>query len=217
MTVCYALARSLYVALTNRVNSVSLIESRGPGFSVPGSFSPLAAEPTAEQVVAAVSAALADGADCSGGLCFAGAGEPLLRLAVIEQAAPKLLELADNLLPDGRMIIRVNTNGLQPGSSAAEVAARLRTAGVSSASIALMTADAEQYRELMRPEKLRLSPAFSLELGHAEVLGFVSACLKEGLAVECTAVASPGVDIEAARALAESLGAGFRARSWHAA
>ena len=36
-------------------------------------------------------------------------------------------------------------------------------------------------------------------------------------AVECTAVASPGVDLEATRALAEKLGARFRARSWHAA
>eukprot|EP00966_Prymnesium_polylepis_P061241 1420564-Prymnesium_polylepis.1 len=78
-----------------------------------------------------------------------------------------------------------------------------------------MCAEPEQYAELMRPERLRLSPAFSLPLGQSDVCRFVSACLGAGLDVECTAVAAPGVDIDAARECASRLGAGFRARSWH--
>ena len=53
----------------------------------------------------------------------------------------------------------------------------------------------------MRPEKLRLSPAFSLPLGLPDVSRFASACLSAGLEVECTAVASPEVDVDAAKEL----------------
>ena len=44
--------------------------------------------------------------------------------------------------------------------------------------------------------------------------GFVTACVDAGLDVECTAVAAPNVDLEAAERLATTLGAGFRTRSW---
>ena len=73
-----------------------------------------------------------------------------------------------------------------------------------------------EYAALMEPEPLRFSPVFSLKLGHSEVCGFARACVAAGLEVECTAVAAPGVDLAAARALSEELGAkGFRERSWH--
>ena len=79
-----------------------------------------------------------------------------------------------------------------------------------------MTADREQYHALMQPEMLRLTPGFSLQLGHKEVCGFVTACVTAGLDAECTAVGSPDVDMDATRALAQELGAGsFRGRSWH--
>ena len=88
--------------------------------------------------------------------------------------------------------------------------------GKSSAINALASADAAEYAALMEPEPLRFSPVFSLKLGHSEVCGFARACVAAGLEVECTAVAAPGVDLAAARALSEELGAkGFRERSWH--
>ncbi|KAL1526189.1 hypothetical protein AB1Y20_014917 [Prymnesium parvum] len=219
--VTYALGRSLYVALTNRCNSVSLISSRGPGFTLPpgSGFVPLADEfePCADEVYRAVVSASSrlDGAHGAfESVVFAGAGEPLLRLRTLEEAA-RLID-ADGIAP-----LRVNTNGLVAGSSAEDVAARLRDARVGAASVALMTADPEQeappseYNELMRPERLRLSPAFSLPLGHSDVCRFVRACIAVGISVECTAVASPGVDLSAARACATRLGATFRTRSWH--
>jgi len=100
-------------------------------------------------------------------------------------------------------------------SGAPIVAKRLSDAGLSSVSVALATADPEQYTALMRPEKLRHSPVFSLTLGHAEVVGFIEACVAVGLKVECTAVAAPDVDLQAAETLATELGASFRSRSWH--
>lgn len=83
--------------------------------------------------------------------------------------------------------------------------------------MALATADPDEYLTLMQPEKLRMSPVFSLQLGHGEVTTFVSACLSAGLEVECTAVAAPGVDVSAAESLATRLGATFRSRSFHPA
>ena len=78
------------------------------------------------------------------------------------------------------------------------------------------SADAAEYAALMEPEPLRFSPVFSLKLGHSEVCGFARACVAAGLEVECTAVAAPGVDLAAARALSEELGAtSFRERSYH--
>ncbi len=209
--ITYTLGRSLYVSMTNRANALTLIASRGPGFVMPPSsgFSllPDGFEPSPDEVVEAVRAACDALDEPPSALVFAGAGEPLLKLR-------GLLEVADQLKNEHEHM-RINTNGLVASAEAADTAARLKAAGVSAACVALATADADQYLALMEPEKLRFSPVHSLQLGHAEVVGFVSACLDAGMDVECTAVAAPGVDIDAAAGLATKLGATFRARSWH--
>ena len=206
--VAYRLGRTIYLALTNSCNAVSLIESRGPGFVIPPASGfcrlPEGYTPSAEEIhLAALEVATGE----YDGITFAGAGEPLLRLSVIEASTPLLEELG--------VLLRVNTNGLVEKSGAPIVAKRLSDAGLSSVSVALATADPEQYTALMRPEKLRHSPVFSLTLGHAEVVGFIEACVAVGLKVECTAVAAPDVDLQAAETLATELGASFRSRSWH--
>ena len=213
--ITYILRQTVYVSLTNRCTARSLIDSRGPSFVMPASsgFVPLPTnqEPSAEEVADAVRVALAD--ERLGGaareVCFAGAGEPLLRRRCLEEAALLIRQEHE------AVALRLNTNGLVPESEAHELAASLRAVGFGAASVALATADAAQYATLMSPESMRLSPAFSLPLGHQEVVGFVAACVAEGLDVECNAVAAPGVDVEAAAALAASLGASFRARDWH--
>ena len=207
--VAYKLGRTIYLALTNSCNAVSLITSRGPGFVIPpaSGFAPLPEgfTPSAEEVhVAALEAAALGEFDS---IAFAGSGEPLLRLSVLEASTPLLQTLG--------VPLRINTNGLVERSGAAIVAQRLSNAGLSQVSVALATADPEQYAALMRPDKLRHSPVFSLTVGHPEVVGFIEACVAVGLKVECTAVAAPDVDMQAAETLAKSLGAGFRSRSWH--
>ena len=81
--------------------------------------------------------------------------------------------------------------------------------------VALATSDPEQYADIMKPDSIRLSPAFSLPMGLKEVTGFASACVSLGMEVECTAVERPGVDIDKAQELSETLGCRFRTRSWH--
>ena len=207
----YILKSSIYVSLTNRCNAVPLIKTRGPSFTMPAAsgFSPLPSndEPTAEQVADAVSAALS-GVEAKE-VCFAGVGEPLLRRRCLEDAA-KLIRKAS---PD--LALRLNTNGLVADSEAKELASSLRAIGFSGTTVALATADAAQYTELMKPEPIRLSPVMSIPMGHSEVTGFIAACVAEGLNVECSAVARPEVDLDATAALAKSLGATFRERSWH--
>ena len=215
--VTYILRSSIYISLTNRCNAISLIESRGPSFAMPVSSGfnllPANIEPTAQDVAAAVNAALDDerllGASTRE-VCFAGAGEPLMKRRVLEEAAQLISQQQGDALK-----IRLNTNGLVPDSEVADVASSLKAAGFSGASVALCTADPAQYAELMKPDAIRLTPAFTLPLGHEQVTGFIAACVAAGMSVECNAVARPEVDIEAAGALATSLGASFRERSWH--
>ena len=213
----YIMRQTIYVSLTNRCNARTLIDSRGPSFKMPASSGfallPPNQEPSAEEVAEAVNAALSDERLPNGAateICFAGAGEPLLRRRCLEEAAG--LIRSDH---GDRLTLRMNTNGLVPESEVAELAYSLGKTGFHDVSVALASADAAQYDELMRPEPIRLTPAFSLPLGHDEVCGFVSACVSEGVQVQCTAVAAPGVDVAAVAALAESLGASFKERSYH--
>ena len=213
-SITYTLGTQLYVSLTNRCNAVSLIQSRGPGFAVPASsgFSllPEGFEPSAAEVAEVVASAVGAG-DTLSAIVFAGAGEPLLKQRTLLEAA-ELIRQQDASPP-----LRINTNGLVPKTEAADLAARMKAAGVASATVALASADPEEYLALMQPEELRFSPAFTQQLGHGEVTSFVKACVGVGMAVECTAVEAPGVDVDAAAALASELGASFRARSYHPA
>ena len=209
--ISYTLGRVLYVSLTNRCNAVSLIKSRGPGFTISASSGfqmlPDGFEPSGAQIAAHISDLQSSGSFPEE-LCFAGAGEPLLRLRALEEAAVLIREQSPSLA------MRINTNGLVPGSEADSVVTRLMRCGVRSATVALASTDAAQYRELMRPETLRYSPGFSLELGLDEVTGFISQCISAGIAVECTTVEAPGVDLDAASSLAADLGATFRSRKY---
>lgn len=214
MAITYRLGRSVYVALTNRTNTTSLLQARGPGFVMPAAsgFAPLPPkfEPEAAEVLAALEPALhPDTDERVSAVVFAGVGEPLLRIRVLEGVATALSAA------HGSVALRVNTNGCMPASEAPGVALRLKKAGLMAVSVAIATHDPEQYDSLMQPEPLRYSPAFSLPLGHAEVCCFVQACVAQGLQVECTAAAVPGVDIGATAELAGALGASFRERSWH--
>ena len=142
-------------------------------------------------------------------VCFAGVGDPLLRLSNLEQAA-KLIKQDQPAIP-----LRVNTNGLVTSGDCDNVARRLISCGIEAVSIAMATANSKQYNLLMCPERLRISPVYSLDLTHDDVVSFVRACVSTGLNVECTAVENPKVDLNAVRELAHELGAGFRSRSWH--
>eukprot|EP00051_Salpingoeca_urceolata_P017252 m.233556 g.233556 ORF g.233556 m.233556 type:complete len:299 (-) comp18902_c1_seq8:2837-3733(-) len=202
--VSYTLGGRLYLALTNKSNARRLIDTRGPGFAMPADshFAPLDdPEPEPAELAAIVSAAYEDSeiggmGESDTGVTFAGLGEPLLRLdRLVETIA--LVKEHRHGVP-----FRVVTNGLFGTEEAAQVA----ECGVSKATVSLMSADPRQHAELMDPAEGR---------AHSDVCAFVCALAEAGVEVECTAVKAPGVDVSAARALSEALGAvAFRTRDY---
>ena len=263
----YMLGTTLYVALTNRSPSVTLIASRGPSFRMPAAsgFAPLpdGFEPTAAEAADAVALALAradarDGEAADGGsatidgVVFGGVGDPLLRLPTLLDTARRIAPLlarpprpsvrgatvepcADAIvLP---RLLRVTTSGLVvastdggddaededgEGGAARSVARRLARAGVGAVSVSLASADAAQFEALARPaaEEGRDGGGVSGAAdgsgdGLADVCAFVRAATGVGLGVTCTTVLRPDVDAAAAEALAKSLGADFKGRSFH--
>uniref|UniRef100_A0A7S4CR33 Radical SAM core domain-containing protein n=1 Tax=Eutreptiella gymnastica TaxID=73025 RepID=A0A7S4CR33_9EUGL len=199
--IVYTVRSSLYVALTNHSNTLTLLDSRGSGFKMNSSFEPLPAgfEPTASQVLEAVEAACNEREPPFESIVFAGKGEPTLRL-------PVMLEVARALKAKGAMTLRLNTNGLCNLHHQRDIVPELQ-GSIDAVSVALNTADPRQYHELMTPE---CSGREALDA----VAQFVQRCVAAGLKVECTAVERPGVDLDAVRALAESLKASFRSRTF---
>lgn len=141
---------------------------------------------------------------------IAGEGEPTLRLSAllaVSRAASSL-----DALP-----VRVVTNGLGGAiPNHHRVLPRMREAGVTSVSVALMTSQPDQYGALMRPvlhpefvKATRMAGTDDLDisvLAHGIVCGFISEALGCGLEVEVTGVDRPDVNKDEAEKLAADLG-----------
>jgi molybdenum cofactor biosynthesis enzyme MoaA len=133
-------------------------------------------------------------------LIIAGEGEPTLRLTELLELVQKFRTTRNNKNGDPKTtMIRLTTNGLiddNDNNTIAQVVESLHDAGVSHVSVALMTADADQYnRELMQP----------VMGSHDNVCKFIQEAIRVGLQVETTAVDRPDVDKEATEALAREL------------
>mmetsp|Transcript_39342 Transcript_39342/g.77548 ORF Transcript_39342/g.77548 Transcript_39342/m.77548 type:complete len:225 (+) Transcript_39342:3-677(+) len=198
----YTINGALYLALTNKANSKTLLETRGPGFTMPDSFQPLRDdEPTAAELASIVddhyeNLKIIGMGENDPGVSFAGFGEPTQRIETLLKTV-ELVKERRHGVP-----FRLVTNGLCPP----EVAGMLFSAGVKSASVALMAANPVQYAKLMDP---------TTPYGHADVCAFIVALSEAGISTECTAVKSPGVNIKEVQQLAEALGSvSFRARDY---
>ena len=80
----------------------------------------------------------------------------------------------------------------------------LADAGIQKATVALASADEDQYNVLMRPIRM---PGEQQPRGLRDVLAFISRLRKCNIAVEVGIVAHPSMDVDAARRLAQSVGA----------
>ncbi|CAK0873430.1 unnamed protein product [Prorocentrum cordatum] len=209
---CYRLGRALYVHVTASANSVTLIQSRGPGFKtvfLPAGVRP-GAEPSDEELFQEVQRELArEPADA---VVFAGLGEPTMRLGTLVALGSRLRGLAPEL--------RLNTNGLGSLQHARDIVPELTSAGFSRVSVALNAAGPARHRCAMRPRVggRSLCPAEGFEA----VCSFVRAACAAFPAgnVEVTCVEAPGVDVAAAEHLVRQLtpvgaAAAFRTRSFH--
>ena len=219
----YVLKGSLYLALTNKNTAeVSLHESRGPSFSMPsesGFTEILEREPAAEELADLVDQAygvagegsLGGMGELDGGVCFAGAGEPLLRVDDLLEVV-RSVKRRRNAIP-----FRINTNGLlgldvveklsSSGLLHMHAEDTRRETGIDKISVFLPSNEPKSFDKLLRPYDGK---------SFGDACSFMSAMAETGVKVECTTVSRPGVDVTSVKNLADALGAHeFRVRSFH--
>lgn len=124
-------------------------------------------------------------------IVLSGEGEPTLRLWDMLQLVQDLKTAPQECTPT---TVRLTTNGLV--DSPDSVVAKLKTIGIASLSVALMTADSDQYEELMTP---------AVPGGHGRVCRFIEHAVNAGLDVETTGVDRPDVDKVKAEELSRNL------------
>jgi TatD DNase family protein len=192
----YPIRDSLYLNVTDRCTNRCVFCAKYGSPVVKGHDLELTGEPTAKELLEAVE--LQGGPGAWEEVVFCGFGEPLLQLDVV-------LETARELKARGAKKIRVNTDGLASLIHGRDVVAEL--AGVvDSVSVSLNAPDAETYRKLCRP---------GVEGAYEALKAFVRQAAQTLPEVVVTAVAVPGLDVEACERVALELGAGFRRREYN--
>jgi TatD DNase family protein len=194
----YPIRRSLYVNVTNECSNRCTFCPRQRGdFTVKGHDLALGEPPTAEDIRVALERA---GAEQYDEIVFCGFGEPTLRLEVIK-------EVARTVKTKWHKPVRLDTNGQGSAIHGRDIVPEL--AGlVDTVSVSLDAPDAATYEKLCRPT---VQNAFSA------VCDFVRASKGHIPNVRATAVAIPGLDLEAIRRLAEyDLCVDFEVRQYNA-
>lgn len=190
--IAYRIRNSLYLNITNRCSNSCTFCAKFDEFTVKGHNLLLDHEPGFEEVMAAIGQPA--GID---EVVFCGFGEPLLRLELVKQVAQALKKRG--------YPIRINSDGQANLVHGRTILPELQGL-VDSISISLNAPDAVTYGRLC-------NTPFG-EAGFAGVCDFLREAPRYIPEVTATAVTVPGVDIEACRRLAESLGVQFRAREY---
>lgn len=190
--IAYVIRNSLYLGITNQCNNNCAFCARNQGYVVKGHDIKLDHDPSSEEVLAAMGDFTAYDE-----VVFCGFGEPTLRLEVLKEVARAVKAKGQT--------VRLNTNGLGNLEHGRDIVPEL-VGLVDVVSVSLNTADPAQYRADCRPR-------FGKD-AYPGLCDFVRSCVEHGLKTVCTVVAMPDIDVEAARKVAENLGADFRARSF---
>lgn len=193
-TIAYPIRDSLYLNITNRCTNECVFCARTRNPVVKGHDLRLESEPTVQEILDAVG----DPSPYSE-IVFCGYGEPLIRLDVVRQVGESLVER-------GARRIRINTNGQANLVHGRNVLPELAPF-TDEISVSLNAPDEAEYQRLCRSE-------YGADAFEA-LTAFVREATKHVSTVVATAVAVPGLDIEACRALADELGATFRVRAYN--
>ena len=190
--IAYQIRNSLYLNITNRCSNHCTFCPKFEDFTVKGHNLLLNSEPTFAEVMAAIGSPV--GID---EVVFCGYGEPLIRLELVKEVAAALKQRGYR--------IRINSDGQANQFHGRDILPEL--AGlVDCISISLNAPDTAMYRKLC-------NTPFG-DAGYAAVCTFIGAASAHIPQVIATAVTVPGVDIEACRHLAHSLGVEFRVREY---
>jgi TatD DNase family protein len=190
--IAYMIRNSLYLNITNRCSNRCSFCAKFDNFTVKGHNLLLDGEPSFEEIMAAVGQP--QGID---EVVFCGYGEPLIRLELVKQVAAELKKSG--------YAIRINTDGqanLVHGRNILPELAGL----VDSISVSLNAPDAVTYGQIC-------NTPFG-EAGFEAVCSFIREARRHIPQVVASAVTVPGIDIDACRRLAVSLGAEFRVREY---
>ncbi len=189
----YEIGPRLYVNLTNRCTNNCTFCIRRTGPTVAGADLWLDGEPPAEDYIRAI-----PHPERYEEVVFCGYGEPLLRLDA-------LIAVARHVKEHSETPVRVDTNGQANLYHGRNVLPDL-VGVVDAFSISLNAQDNETYQKLSRP-------TFG-ERAYPAVLAFAREAVRLFPKVILTVVDVPGVDVEACRRIAESMGAAFRVREY---
>ena len=190
--IAYMIRNSLYLNITNRCSNRCSFCAKFDNFTVKGHNLLLDGEPSFEEIMAAVGQP--QGID---EVVFCGYGEPLIRLDLVKQVASELKKRG--------YTIRINTDGQANLVHGRNILPEL--AGVvDSISVSLNAPDAGTYEQIC-------NTPFG-EAGFEAVCTFIREAQLHIPQVVASAVTVPGIDIDACRRLAESLGAEFRVREY---
>jgi len=193
-TLAYNIRNSLYLNITNRCsNDCSFcIKYNSRTFDENDLF--LDTEPSFDDIMAAI-AMFSDFDE----VVFCGYGESLIRLAIVKQVAEAVKEKYCTR-------VRINTDGQANLVHGRNIIPEL-AGSVDCLSVSLNAPDAETYMRLCH------SPFGAA--GFSGVCEFIRLAAAEIPEVIASVVLVPSLDVEACKALALSLGASFRKRSYY--
>ena len=190
--VAYRIRQSLYLNITNRCTNECSFCVRFHSDFVKGHNLRLDAEPSVQEVKAAIGDPSAYKE-----IVFCGYGEPTLRLDLIKDVAKWVKEHG------GR--VRINTNGHGNLIHGRNIVPELKGL-VDAVSVSLDAHDEETYNRLCAP---------SFEGAFGAVVDFIRLAAATIPQVQATIVEAPGVDVDACRRLCKDLGATLRVRTLH--
>lgn len=198
MTISYEVGNNLYLNFTNKCPCACTFCIRNNGDGAYGS-DPLwlEHEPTPDEIWADL-----DSRDLGRyeEIVFCGFGEPTERLDVV-------VSVADELKARGvQAVLRINTNGLGDLVNGRSIAADLCNV-MDVISVSLNAGTKEEYMRVTRPR---------YENAYEAMQKFTADCVKQGNAEVVMSVVDviPEAEIEAARGIAEKLGARLRVRTY---
>jgi len=193
----YPIRRKVYVNVTNDCSNACEFCPRSTGdLTVRGHDLALGEDPAAEDFLVALERL---GAAQYEEVVFCGFGEPTLRLDVVE-------EVAREVKRRWHLPTRLDTNGHGSALNGRDIVPEL-VGLIDSVSVSLNAADAATYDRLCRP---------AIDRAFETVCDFLRACKGRIPRVRATAVAVPGLDVEAVRRLArDDLGVDFEARAYN--
>jgi len=190
----YPIRHSLYINMTNRCsNRCDFCPRQEERYIVKGHNLKIEKEPTAEEVIGEVERQFARREFKE--TVFCGLGEPTIRMDVLTTVGKALRAKG--------MSVRLDTNGLGSIINKRDIVPELKEA-VKELSVSLNATSAKQYAEMCHP------PGGAK--AYTGLLDFVKRAVQAGIKTTLSVVAVPGLDVEKARVIAVSLGAGFRIR-----